>query len=103
MGEASRDTVAAPLLPPLILRGKLNLNGVIKDGYQVARGSSLKYCLQNRYQLRPPLPLRPPLSDFINLSGCRFAFAIGQLSGVAAGAERRTRGASWIHAFSMRT
>ena len=39
----------------LILRSKLNLNGVIKDGYQVARGSSrLKYCLQIRYQLRTP-------------------------------------------------
>lgn len=35
----------------------MNLNGVIKDGYQIARASSrLKYCLQIRYQLRASLP-----------------------------------------------
>lgn len=70
----------------LILRSKLNLNGVIKDGYQVARGSSrLKYCLQIRYQLRTPFVALSASADFINLSGCRFVFAIGQLS------TRRTR------------
>lgn len=68
MGEASRDIVAARLLPRLILRGKLNLNGVIKDGYQVARGSSLKYCLQIRYQLRPCPFIRPYRTLSISLA-----------------------------------
>ena len=72
-GEASRDTRLRPgcssALPRLILRSKLNLNGVIKDGYQVARGSSLKYCLQIRYQLRScPFILHHPPYRTLSIS-----------------------------------